>query len=70
MRELFQDPSNDVQEEVQVDISVQERRRDISTAFSLLLCHAKINLEEFNQNLLEKVSFVAVPIYLYNNNLI
>ena len=64
LRELLRDPSTDVQKETEVDISVQERRKDISTAFSLLLYHAQKNPEEFYQSFLEKASFIAVPIYL------
>ena len=54
LRELLQDPCNDSEDEK--DLLVQERLRDVSTAFSLLLYHAKINTEDVSQDISEKVS--------------
>ena len=55
LRELLQDPCNDSENEKE-DLLVQERLRDVSTAFSLLLYHAKINTEDVSQDISERVS--------------
>ena len=53
---LLQDPCND-SEDTKEDISVQERLRDICTAFSLLLYHLNINTEDMCQNITQMVSY-------------
>ena len=53
--ELLQDPRNDSEDEK--DLSVQERVRDICTAFSLLLYHAQINTEDVLQYIIQMVKY-------------
>ena len=56
LRELLKDPCNDSEDEKE-DLSVQERLRDISTAFSLLLYHADINTEDMCRTITQMVSY-------------
>ena len=56
LQELLQDPCNDSEDEKE-DLSVQEKLRDICTAFSLLLYHAEINTEDVVHNISEIVSY-------------
>ena len=56
LRELLQDPCNDSEDEKE-DLLVQERLKDISTAFSLLLYHADINTEDVLQYITQMVSY-------------
>ena len=59
LRELLQDPCNDSEDEK--DLSVQEKLRDICTAFSLILYHTEIKTEHVVQNITETVSY-----YMYS----
>ena len=56
LQELLQDPCNDSEDEKE-DLSVQEKLRDICTAFSLLLYHAEINTEDVLQYITQMVSY-------------
>ena len=57
LRELLQDPCNDSDNEEE-GLSVQEKLRDICTAFSLLLYHAEINTEDVLQYITQMVSCI------------